>query len=129
MSPSSVGAFETVANKDYLSLFEGAHPKYKSVVDTLDFSAKDIASAAKLPINSVRLDERIPKELSVRIREWAVLLNLVAGHFKGDLQRTVSWFTVANPLLGEISPRDMIRIGRYRKLHQFVLHALAENRA
>jgi len=30
-------------------------------------------------------------------------------------------------LLGDISPRDMIRFGRYAKLRQFVMDALAEN--
>jgi hypothetical protein len=29
--------------------------------------------------------------------------------------------------LGNITPRDMIRIGRFKKLHRFILNALSEN--
>ncbi len=34
-------------------------------------------------------------------------------------------FQVKNPALGGISPRDMIRFGRYQKLEKFVQNALA----
>jgi len=37
------------------------------------------------------------------------------------------WFRLPNPLLGDVSPRDMIRYGRYAKLQEFVMDALAEN--
>jgi hypothetical protein len=37
------------------------------------------------------------------------------------------WFKTPNPLLGDIAPRDMIRIGRFKKLRQFILQALSEN--
>jgi hypothetical protein len=39
------------------------------------------------------------------------------------------WFKTKNPLLGSISPRDMIRYGRYEKLRRFVMEALEENAA
>ena len=61
-----------------------------------------------------------------RIQEWAVALNLVAQFFR-DEQKTVLWFKTPNPLLGDIAPRDMIRIGRFKKLRQFILQALSEN--
>ncbi len=79
-------------------------------------------------MSSVRYDEKIPTELHERIKEWAILLNLVAEHFKGDATKTTLWFTTPNPLLGNISPRDMIRFGRYKKLFKFIFNALAENK-
>lgn len=33
------------------------------------------------------------------------------------------WFELPNPMLGNISPRNMIRAGRYKRLVNFVLDA------
>jgi hypothetical protein len=119
--------FDTVPKKDYLSLFQNDKPKYDGVVEFLEFKKSDVSKAASVPVSSVRYDDKIPEELHERIREWATLLNLVAEHFGGNAQKTALWFTTFNPLLG-ITPRDMIRFGRYKKLVKFVLNARAENR-
>lgn len=120
--------FDNVHEKDYLDFFEGSKLNFQKVIKFVDLESKDVARAADVPLASVRYDEKIPKELRQRILEWANLINLVAGHFRGDAQKTALWFKVPNPLLGEISPRDMIRIGRYKKLISFVLNSLSENR-
>ncbi len=119
--------FATVPKKDYLSFFENNRPKYNRIIDFLDFKKEDISKATEVPLNSVRYDNKIPKELQKRIKEWAILLNLVAGHFKGDPNKTALWFTIQNPLLGNVAPRDMIRFGRYKKLFRFIINAIAEN--
>jgi uncharacterized protein (DUF2384 family) len=121
--------FDTVP-KDILSLFqqEGG-TDYQKVVRLLDFKKNDVARASNIAIQSVRYDHpRMPKILEDRLNEWAVALNLVAQFF-GDEQRTVLWFKTPNPLLGDMTPRDMIRIGRFRKLRRFIQNALAENRS
>ncbi len=59
--------------------------------------------------------------------ELTVLCEQVIGFFEGDVAKTALWFRLPNPLLGDLSPRDMIRYGRYGKLKEFVLEALAEN--
>ena len=120
--------FSTVPEKDYLSFFEDDKPNYNRIVDFLNFKKEDISKATEVPLSSVRWDNKIPKELHERIREWAILLNLVAEHFKGDAKKTALWFTTPNPLLGNISPRDMIRFGRYKRLFKFIFNALAENK-
>jgi len=51
---------------------------------------------------------------------------MVAQYFR-DGQKTILWFRTPNPLLGNITPRDMIRIGRFRKLQRFIQNALDEN--
>ena len=51
----------------------------------------------------------------------------VAGYFKGDAQKTFLWFSLPNTLLGGISPIEMIKLGRYKKLYHFVQNALAGN--
>ena len=120
--------FATVSKEDHLSFFQDDKPRYNRIVEFMEFKKEDISKATDVPLSSVRYDEKIPKELHERIREWAILLNLVAEHFKGDAPKTALWFTMPNPLLGNIAPRDMIRFGRYKKLFKFIVNALAENK-
>ena len=61
--------------------------------------------------------------------EIANICGLVAQFFEGNAEKTALWFKTRNPLLGDISPRDMIRFGRYEKLRRFVMEALEENSA
>jgi uncharacterized protein (DUF2384 family) len=124
---SGLTLFETVPKEDYLSLFPSGVTDYEKVVDLLDFRKKDVARASNVALHSVRYDPpKMPKELQDRIQEWAVALGLVAQFFR-DEQKTVLWFKTPNPLLGDIAPRDMIKIGRFKKLRQFILQALSEN--
>lgn len=120
--------FSNIAQKDHLSLFPHGQPDYQAVMDLLRFKKADVAKATEVPLNSVRYDEKMPSELADRLEEWANLLNLVAGHFGGDAKKTGMWFAAVNPMLGNVSPRDMVRFGRYGKLLKFVLHALSENK-
>ena len=66
---------------------------------------------------------RFPEPVAPRLREIANIANLVAEFFAGDAQKVGLWFEIANPMLGNISPRDMIRIGRYKRLLNFVIDA------
>jgi uncharacterized protein (DUF2384 family) len=119
--------FGTVPQQDYLTLYPSGHTDYQRVVDLLDFKKKDVARASNVALHSVRYDPaKMPKELEDRIEEWAVALNLVAQFFRDEV-KTVLWFKTPNPLLGDIAPRDMIKIGRFKKLRQFILQALSEN--
>lgn len=119
--------FDTVPRQDFLSLFPEGRTDYSKVIHLLDFSKNDVARASNVAVQSVRYDvPRMPKELEERIREWAVALNLVAQFFQ-DEQKTILWFSTPNPLLGDMTPRDMIRIGRFRKLCRFIQTAIAEN--
>lgn len=118
--------FQTVPKDDPLQLFPGGSTDYQKVVRLLDFKKRDVASASQISIQSVRYDHKIPKELEERVQEWAVALSLVAQYFK-DEYKTVLWFKTPNPLLGDASPRDMIRVGRFKKLNRFIVSALSEN--
>jgi hypothetical protein len=40
--------------------------------------------------------------------------------------KTKLWLQTPNPMLGNASPRDMIRFGRYNKLLRFVTQAMEE---
>jgi uncharacterized protein (DUF2384 family) len=124
---STPALFENLAKKDYLHLFPGDTTDFQKVVRLLGFKKNDVARASNVPLQSVRYDPpRMPKELQERLMEWAVALNLVAQFFN-DEQKTVLWFRTPNPLLGDMTPRDMIRVGRFRKLVRFIQTALSEN--
>lgn len=128
MTTASVDIFSNVAKKDHLALFDDGQPKYQEIMRVFEFQKQDVARATGVAPSSVRWDEHVPSEVRERFREWANLLNLVAEFFEGDTKKTALWFTLPNPSLGNIAPRDMIRFGRSKRLMKFVVNALAENR-
>lgn len=121
--------FRTVPEKDYLHLFNSeGDPNAEKVMKLLKYKKADVSVAANVPVASVRYEtNKMPAELKERLTEWATALNLVAGFFHDDNQKTVLWFCMPNPLLGGMSPRDMIRVGRFKKLLNFIQSALDEN--
>ncbi len=125
--PTEASKLFSTVPQDHLGLFEGGALRYKAVHEFLGFKTKDVAKAASVPAGSVRFDAKMPAELVERVREWAVIINLVAGFFDGNRDKTHLWFTVPNPLLGGVNPRQMIRLGRSSKLFRLVNQALAEN--
>lgn len=121
--------FGSVPDRDVFGIFqENLVPDSKKIADLLDYKKRDVARAVNVGEKSIRFDERMPKEVQDRIREWGVALNLVADHFQ-DKDKTVLWFRTPNPMLGDVSPRDMIRMGRFKKLLRFIQTALQENRS
>lgn len=126
MSLQQPSLFRTVPN-DFLNLFPEGVVDGQKVIDFLNYKKNDVAVAANVPLNSIRYEpNRMPSELKERLQEWATALNLVEGFFK-DSQKTILWFSIPNPLLGGMSPRDMIRVGRFKKLLNFIQTALDEN--
>ncbi len=113
----------TVPTHNYLHLMDGNTPK--KVAEFLDLSRNDISKAMKMDKEHVRLDDQITKDLKRRLYEIANICELMAGYFDGDIKKTALWFNIKNPALGGISPRDMIRYGRYKKLELFIRNALA----
>lgn len=55
------------------------------------------------------------------------LYELVLHFFSGDKTRTRAWFFLTNPLLGEISPIDMIALGKTDKVRKFIDEAIASS--
>lgn len=119
--------FNTVAKRDYLGFWANETLNARGVANFLDLDKRDVAKVAGVAPASVRFDQKIPREVLDRLLEIANVCSLVAQFFDGDVQKTVLWFRTKNPLLGDISPRDMIRFGRYEKLRRFVMAALEEN--
>ena len=121
--------FSTVAEQDYLGFWAGQIPNARKVVDFLDLDKRDVAKLAGVAPSSVRFDQKIPKQVLECFQGIANVCGLVAQFFGGNVGKTALWFKTENPLLGKISPRDMIRYGRYEQLRRFVMGALEENAA
>lgn len=121
--------FQTVPKRDVLGLWSEESVNARKVVEFLSLDKREIARVAGVASASVRFDQKIPKEVRERLEEIANVIGLVAQFFDSDPIKTALWFKTKNPLLGQISPRDMIRFGRYERLLRFVLDALAEHPA
>ena len=126
---SSRALFGTVPDRDYLGFWANQTLKAREVADFLDLDKPTVAKLAQVAPASVRFDQKIPREVLERLQEIANICGLVAQFFGGDIAKTAIWFRTKNPLLGDISPRDMIRYGRYEKLRRFIMNAMEENAA
>ena len=129
MASTRAALFRTIPEKNYLEFWAGPSLKSEKVVDFLDFKKADVARIAGVSLASVRFDHKMPRQVRDRLIEVATLCELVAQYFRGDVVKTALWFKAANPLLGHVSPREMIRLGRCDKLRRFVMDALEENAA
>lgn len=119
-----------IAQRDLLGLYRAGNPDYKRIAELVQLSKADLSKIAGVARSSVRFDVNIPVPVAERLRELANIANLVAEFFNGDVHKVGLWFELPNPLLGNVSPRAMIRAGRYKRLLNFVLDAReAENAA
>ena len=115
--------FSNIHESDPLRFWSEHGLDYKRVTDFLDLNTAELSKIGGVSKQSVRLDERIPQNLKDRLEQIANICALVAGYFEGDFEKTTLWFKIPNPMLGDISPRDMIRFGRYKRLLKFVTEA------
>jgi len=107
--------------QDFLGLYGDDRPDYRRIAELVQLSKSDLSKLAGVAKSSVRFDANIPVPVADRLREIANIANLVAEFFGGDAKKVGLWFELTNPMLGSISPRNMIRAGRYKRLLSFVL--------
>lgn len=120
--------FDTVAD-DHMSFWQQSHFQPSRVTDFLRLEKRDVSRIASVSDKSVRYDDKMPEAVRDRLEEIANIVNLVAGTFQGDITKTSLWFKTQNPMLGDVSPRDMIRLGRYDRLRKYVVEAALMNRS
>jgi len=125
-TPSAL--FNTVAPRDSLKFWTEDGLDYGKVREFTGFDTRDIARMSGVARNSVRFDERAPDEVKQHMAAIANICNL-AFQFFNDSVKTKLWLQTPNPMLGNSSPRDMIRLGRYIKLLRFVTEALEDGAA
>jgi predicted nucleotidyltransferase len=129
ISIAPAGLFRSVPDADYLGFWDGGRLNPNAVVRFLRFSKADVARIAAVSPASVRFDHKIPADVLDRLTQIASVCGLVAQHFDGDASKTALWFTMANPSLDHIAPREMILLGRYEALRRFVVQALEHSAA
>ena len=112
--------FDSVPD-DYLGFGHGTGFNAKEVQNFLGLKKDDVSRLASVSPKSVRFDDAMPEPVRERLEEFAITINMVAKVFGGDVNKTVAWFRARNPLLGDISPRDMVRLGRFERLRKFIL--------
>ena|SRR3990167_4290181 len=117
--------FNTVSREDYIGYTEAG---VKEVVNFLELHKNEVSKATGQRKDAIRYDTRMSNELQERLEEIGNIINLTASFFNGDLKKTSIWFKTKNPLLGDISPKEMICYGRYDKLRKFILNAIAGNK-
>ena len=115
--------FNNVHQSDPLQFWSNHGLDYKRVTDFLDLNTSELSKIGGVSKQSVRLDNRIPQALKDRLEQIANICALVAEYFGGDIEKTALWFKMPNPMLGDLSPRDMIRYGRYKRLMKFIADA------
>jgi len=124
---SQTTIFNTVPKSDVFKFFSRHNTvDGKRVVESLKFKKEDVSAATSIPLASVRYDEKMSALLERCLIEWATALNLVGNHFR-DTNKALLWFQISNPQLGDYSPRDLIKLGRFSKLMRFIQTALEEN--
>jgi hypothetical protein len=129
VSPATRTIASHIAREDLLGLYSKGQPDYKRIAELVRLSKADLSKLSGVSKSSVRFDEDIPLPVAERLRELANIANLVAEYFNGDVHKVGLWFELPNPMLGNISPRNMIRGGRYQRLLNFVLDAREAERA
>lgn len=120
--------FDTVPD-DLLKFGHGDAFDAKRVTTLLGLKKADVSHLSHVAESSVRYDQAIPAAVKERLEEIASTINLVAKEFHGDPDKTVTWFKARNPLLGDIAPRDMIRLGKYDRLRRFIINAMMSKNA
>lgn len=118
--------FDTVP-PDLLGFGWGSSFNAKAVQSFLSLKNEDVSRMADVSPKSVRFDEAMPEPVREQLQDIALAINWVAQVFAGDVDKTLTWFKTRNPLLGDQSPRDMIRQGRFERLRKFILASLLDH--
>lgn len=126
MTVPSANLFRNVPNQDVLGFGLGSQFQPHRVSEFLNLKKADVSRVADVSPKSVRWDDAIPIAMRDRLEEIAVTCNLVAEAFGGDAEKTALWFKAKNPLLGDVSPRDMVRLGRFDRLRKYIVSAVME---
>lgn len=122
--------FQNVSHGDPLRFGVGPQFHPERVRDFLDLNKGDVSRLANVSVKSVRFDDATPVAVTERFEEIATICNMVAENvFGGDKAKTALWFRTKNPLLGDVSPRDMIRLRRFDRLRRFVVGAIFDMHA
>lgn len=101
--------------RDWLGFGVGAEFQPSRLAEWLALGTEDLARLADYPHGDAAA---VP--VRKHLIEVAAMCNLVAEIFDGDIGKAKAWFKAVNPLLGGVTPCDMIRLGRFERLRKFI---------
>lgn len=110
--------------RDWLGFGHNTEFQPCRVAEWLDLSSADVVRLADIPGGAMSDDIANQAPARDRLTDIAAACNLVADIFAGDLEKTQKWFRTPNSMLGDVAPRDMIRLGRFDRLKKFILNSL-----
>ena len=120
--------FDNFPVADLLGFGAGEAFRPEQVRDFLRLESEDISRLANMSIAQVRLNTKVPVVLREKFAEIAVTCNVVAHIFGGDVDKTSLWFRVKNPSIGDVAPREMIRLCRFDRLRRHIANAVVDLR-
>ncbi len=113
-----------------------ASPTPEEAIVATEERLKDYVERAKAAVTRAQEELGIAKKNIKEFRESKALLaeegprlvscrEKVEKFFGGDMEKTRLWFKTPNPLLGDVSPDDMISLHKTAKLLAFIEEALS----
>ncbi len=116
----------SVPNSDPIGFWPQGNFEPKLLADFVSISKQDWGRIANVKPSTVRFDARIPPAVKQHMERVATICSLVAELFDNNISKTKLWLDTPNPTLGNISPKGMIRYGKYERVLKFVLLAKSE---
>ena len=108
--------FSNIAAKKIPAFYkENGETDYKEISVFLQLSNDDLAKIARISVKTIRFNGNIPLALKERMEEMKNVCELVF-EMLGSIEKTQLWFKTKNQMLGNVSPKDLLRFGRYQKL-------------
>lgn len=115
------GLFKTVAQQDYIGISKAG---IKAVIEFLNLDEYDISKTCGLSKKRTTQTSRLPRHAQETLEEIGDTINITTSFYEGDLSKTAMWFRTPNPMLNDLTPRDMVRFGMHEKLRKFIIDAV-----
>lgn len=117
--------FSNVPEGDLFGIKNDGSFNYQEAAKFLGMNKKAVAKAAGVSESSVRYDSRIPTDLKGFFMEIISVVTIVSNQFSQDKEKTQLWFSMPNPLLGGVTPLQMILLGKHKKLFKFIQRSIS----
>lgn len=104
---------------DPLGFFQHGHPSRERVLEWFGLSESQAREIWKItPRDGPGLEPQ-----DSLIAQLAYLANAVTMALAADSSKAHQWFLTRNPLLGDVAPLDMIKLGRIYRLETWIENA------
>lgn len=117
--------FSNIPETDLFGIKTGGDFNYHEAAKFFGMDKKKVAKAAGVAEASVRYDARMPTDLKDFFMEIISVLSVVSSHLGHDKEKTKLWFSMPNPLLGGVTPAEMIFIGKHKKLMKLIQRSMS----